>query len=301
MTDKFTLSAAVSGLLACMIGLAYLAFAGAPTSMIIVNFGALVIGLLLLAVIRFSVQMTDRFAAAIAFGGALVLAGTAAFGYAIEGASRWILIGPFFVQTSLILLPVIALTYARLQTTTSVIALVIATLAIALQPDRAGAGMLCLIALGVFAMQRSMRSGFVAAICGMAFAATLMLPDRLPAVPYVDHILWSAFDINPLLGLSLWLGSALLVLPVFLIAKSAQTPVYYTFALCWIALVAAAATGAYPTPIVGYGSSAIVGYFISIAFAAPRVRMHFGEGGLATAKAVENDDMSLPRNFASYA
>ncbi|MCK0128686.1 hypothetical protein [Erythrobacter sp. F6033] len=277
MKDKFTLTAAIGGLLACLIGLAYLYVASAPASMIIVNFGSLVIGLLLLAVMRFTVPMTDRLAAAIALGGALVLAGTAAFGYAIEGASRWVLVGPFFVQTSLILLPVIALAYARVQNITSVIAVVIAALAIAFQPDRAGAGMLCLIALGVFAMQRSMRSAALLAFCGMAFGATLLLPDRLPAVPYVDHILWTAFDVNPLVGLSLWLGSALLVLPAFVIAGKERTQAHYTFALCWVALVGAAAIGAYPTPIVGYGSSAIIGYFLSVAFAGPRIFSHSGK------------------------
>ncbi len=34
---------------------------------------------------------------------------------------------------------------------------------------------------------------------------------------------------------------------------------------CWAAIVVAAAVGAYPTPVVGYGGGAILGYFLCLA------------------------------------
>jgi len=106
------------------------------------------------------------------------------------------------------------------------------------------------------------------------------LPDGLPAVPFVDHILWSAFDISLWVGLALWGGCLLLVSPIVFVPKPERSTLHYVFASCWLTLIAAGAMGAYPTPIVGYGASAIIGYFLSLLFLQPRARgrMAVGEG-----------------------
>jgi hypothetical protein len=50
----------------------------------------------------------------------------------------------------------------------------------------------------------------------------------------------------------------------------ANRPTYAVFGAVWLATVAAAALGAYPTPLVGYGGSAILGYLLGVTVLAPR-------------------------------
>jgi len=38
------------------------------------------------------------------------------------------------------------------------------------------------------------------------------------------------------------------------------------FGVAWLGMVVAAALGNYPTPLVGYGGSAILGYALSLSF-----------------------------------
>ncbi|CAO1651156.1 hypothetical protein [Parasphingorhabdus sp. NYA22] len=272
--DRFVILTFVAGVAAGLIGLTYLLASGAPLSKILVNGGAIVIGILLALSPRLSGRTTDSVVTAIALIGAFILLGTAIFGYTIEDARRWLLIGPFFIQTSLILLPLIAVCFARIQNFRTTVAIIVAAFAMAAQPDRAMAAML-FVAVAIVGMMRPNRlTASAAVLCAMTFATTLLLPDRLPAVPFVDHILWSAFDIGLWVGLLLWAGCILLVCPILFTPKAERSIIHYVFASCWATLIAAAAMGAYPTPIVGYGASAIIGYFLSLIFLQPATDAH---------------------------
>ncbi len=273
MADRFHVSAIICGVLACAIGLAYLVVAGAPNNMIIVNAAALSIGLLLAFSITRFAWFTHGPIMILSIVGSLCLLATAVLGYAIEGASRWVLVGPFFVQTSLILLPAMALSFARVQNLWTALAIVIAGLAMAMQPDRAMAAMLGLAVVVVSVKKPNLLTVTTSIFCVAAFCLTVFLPDRLPAVPYVDHILWTSFELNFITGLSLWTGCLLMICPIFFVPESERTVVHYTFVSCWFALIAAAAMGAYPTPLVGYGSSAIIGYFLSLSLIGPQMQI----------------------------
>ena len=267
--DRFVVLTFFAGVVAGLIGLAYLHVSTAPLMMMFVNGAALGIGILLAVSLRLSTRLTDPMVTVAALIGAVILAGTAIFGYPIEDARRWLLIGPFFIQTSLMFLPLIAISFARTQNFRTTLAVVLAAFAMAAQPDRAMAAML-FVAVALIGLMRPGKLTFIAAIsCATAFAATLLLPDRLPAVPFVDHILWTAFAIDLRVGLALWTGCLLLVCPILLIPKADRSVAQYVFASCWLTLFAAAAMGAYPTPLVGYGASAIIGYFLGLIFVQP--------------------------------
>jgi hypothetical protein len=273
--DRFVILTFISGVVAGLIGLAYLLVSGAPLSMVIVNGAAVVVGIMLALSLRLAARATDPVVTAIALIGAFILLGTAIFGYAIEDARRWLLIGPFFIQTSLILLPLIAVCFARVQNLRTTLAVCVAAFAMGAQPDRAMAAML-FVAVAIVGMMRPNRLAASAAVfCALTFAATLLLPDRLPAVPFVDHILWSAFDISLWVGLALWAGCLLLVCPIAFVPKSERNILHYVFASSWLTLIAAAAMGAYPTPLVGYGASAIIGFFLSLIFLQPASQAGF--------------------------
>ncbi|MFT5331168.1 MAG: hypothetical protein ACI9TB_001241 [Parasphingorhabdus sp.] len=298
--DRFVILTFIAGVAAGLIGLAYLLVSGAPLTKILVNGGAIVIGILLAMSLRLSARATDSVVTAIALIGAFILFGTAIFGFAIEDARRWLLIGPFFIQTSLILLPLIAVSFARVQNFRTTVAVLVAAFAMAAQPDRAMAAML-FVAVAIVGTFRPNRLTVSAALfCTMTFATTLLLPDRLPAVPFVDHILWTAFDTGLWVGLMLWAGCLLLVCPIIFVAKAQRTVLHYVFASCWLTLIAAAAIGAYPTPIVGYGASAIIGYFLSLIFLQSRSLGRLA-GDEVRSGATEADEAMPPlRNSPPY-
>ncbi|MEM8918429.1 MAG: hypothetical protein AAGE37_06160 [Pseudomonadota bacterium] len=302
LKDRFTISAIFCGVTACLIGLAYLFLSGAPVTMVAVNTAAMLLGVCLAVALILSVPVTPGFLNAIALFGSLGLLGTATLGYAIEGATRWVLVGPFFVQTSLILLPLIALGFARIQNVWTTMSIVLASLAMAIQPDRAMAAML-FAAVAVICWIRPGKLTFGAAfICASGFLVTLLLPDRLSAVPFVDHILWTAFDVSTMTGLALWIGCLALIGPIFCVPPNERTVVHYTFAACWMTLIAAAAMGAYPTPVVGYGASAIIGYFLSLVFLQPaRQSCSERKASAPNMSDTGTEDSSFQRNNPSFA
>ena len=255
------------GAAAVALGLAYLAAAGAPPRYLLVNLAALVLGAT--AWLALGRTAGSRLAAAgpaaLALAAALML--TAWFGFAVDGASRWVSLGPLTLQVSLLVLPPMLVLYARRPDAPGTAAMIVAALALALQPDRAMAGVLAAALLALLAADRGRLPAVAAAAALLAFGWTWLTPDRLPAVPYVDRILYTAFDVHPLAGLAVVTGAAVLLLPAAIAARqpSGDRPALLVFGACWAGAVAAAALGHYPTPLVGYGGSAVLGYLLSVA------------------------------------
>jgi hypothetical protein len=266
------LSAAAAGLLAgtaaVSLGLVYLTMAGAPGRAIALNCAALLVGLAAFATVALPRWRLGRAGAFLlpALGGALLAA--ALFGVSGDGATRWIALGPLILQPSLILLPAMLVAFARAPDQSGAAGMALAAAALALQPDRAMAAVLVAgLAVLVFSRREpAVRLALAAAVAGLI--GTLLRPDQLPAVPYVDGILFSAFSVHPLAGLAVVGGAALLPLPALAGGRGARLPAL-AFGAVWLAAVAAAALGNYPTPLVGYGGSAIVGYLLSVGVLAP--------------------------------
>ena len=247
------------------LGIVYMTAAGAPTINLAVNAIALMVGLAIFAFVPAVPEAPRRTGVVIVALGASILV-TALAGVAVEGASRWIRIGGLAVQPSLILVPVILLGFARRQDLPSAAGVILTALALAIQPDRAMAGVLA-AGLAVLVVRR--RSRWVAVSLGVAVAAftvTMLRPDTLPAVPYVDQVFYTAFDVHVAVGLSVVGGALLLIVPA--IAGHRTDPehrhVYSVFGMTWFGIAAAAAIGNYPTPLVGYGASAVLGYMLSL-------------------------------------
>lgn len=283
-----------SAIAATLLGVAYLVAAGAPVRYPVVNLAALAMGLVALGgADKAGLNGPRASGPAVALAGSALLA-TALFGASVEGASRWIWIGPLSVQVSLVLIPFMAVSFARHRDRPGLAGIALAALALALQPDRAMAGAL---ALGLAALATTRRDGLsiaalLAALAG--FAVTLVRPDNLPAVPFVDRVFFTAFAVHPLAGAAILLGAALLILPPVLVrAKDpAEAGAARVFAALWIGCIAAAALGDYPTPVVGYGGSAILGYALSLAAFPPRIRS--GRPSIAEGSAVGDGAPSEP-------
>lgn len=280
--------AALCVILATGLGLVYMMLADAPVGYLVSNISALVLGFLAVGVVSLGARFHQLGAGVISCTLAAILLLTSMFGSSLDGATRWISAGGLFVQSSLLILPVMAILFARVRNVPSTAGIMLAALALATQPDR---GMSAALATGMIALvalkpERNVMIATSAALCG--FVATMLQPDVLPAVPYVDQILYSSFDVHPLAGLAVLAGAALLIVPavVGLFSDSENRGIWAVFAAVWIAIIIAAALGNYPTPIVGYGGSAIIGYVVCLLGLPKRIN-----GGVP-ASTIEGDDQA---------
>jgi hypothetical protein len=251
---------------AVTLGLAYMAIAGAPVRYLAVNTGALVIGLTLLALLGRIIPAGLRWVSGAILTMASVMLTTAIAGDSVDGMTRWVSVGGLAIQPSLILLPVMLVAFARYRNMLTTAGIIATAAAMAIQPDRSMAGILA-VGLAVFAVMRPDRhvfAAFAASIVG--FAVTLVRTDTLPAAPYVDQILYSSFEVHLGAGAAVLGGSTLLFVPAIMGWRRdpANRDAYAAFGAVWLTGLVAAALGNYPTPIVGYGGSAIIGYALSL-------------------------------------
>jgi hypothetical protein len=257
----------VCGAGAVGMGMAYMAAAGAPPRYLLVNLAALVLGAMAWLALGRAARSPITGGGSVILALAIPLLLTALLGVPVEGAARWVSLGPVSLQVSLIVVPAMVVLYARHPDPIGTAGILAAALALALQPDRAMAGVLLagLLALVVATRDRLPMSAMAASI--VAFCYTLLSPDDLAASPFVDRILYTAFDVHPLAGLAVLIGAAALILPAMTGAASGagERPALLAFGGCWLGVVVAAALGNYPTPLVGYGGSAVLGYLLSVA------------------------------------
>ncbi|TKD52097.1 hypothetical protein FBR43_04000 [Sphingomonas baiyangensis] len=249
---------------AVALGLFYLQLAGAPARYLLSNVAALGIGVLLLATLGRIAKDGERQGLAVT-AMALALLATGLFGTAIEGATRWASLGGLSVQPSLLLLPLMVALFARRRDTLTTAALVIAGLGIAVQRDAAMAAALAasLAVLAALAPERRVLLALGTAIAGLV--ATLARADTVPAVPYVDGIIGSAFAVDAMSGVAVLGGLALLLVPgITGWRHPAERATHAVFGAMWVTIIAAAAIADYPTPVVGYGGSAIIGYLLAL-------------------------------------
>ncbi len=190
------------------LGLAYMASSGAPMRYLATNLGALAIGLTVLLLLGRTGEAGRQWTngASILIAGALLA--TALLGVEVDGAARWVNFAGFALQPSLIFLPVLLVAFSRTRSLLATVSLTVAVTAMAVQPDRAMAGMIA-VSLAVLALLCRDRASVVALAASLiGFAVTLMRSDMLPASPYVDQILYSSFEVHPAAGLAgtAWIG-----------------------------------------------------------------------------------------------
>ncbi|MEM6708525.1 MAG: hypothetical protein AAF648_07040 [Pseudomonadota bacterium] len=202
---------------------------------------------------------------------ALFLLATALFGQTMAGASRWLTVGTFAFQPAFLAVPILLVSYASSPRPWASVALVIAATALALQPDRSMAGTMTLALTAQALLNPSGRVLGALCISAVAFIATLVQPDDLPAMPYVEDVVFSAFDASPLLGMNIVVGLLLLIAPGawgFKLSGMQRLPCV-VFATVWFGLSIASIVGPYPTPVLGYSGAAVLGYMLSAAALPP--------------------------------
>ncbi|NJC05083.1 hypothetical protein GGQ97_000876 [Sphingomonas kaistensis] len=252
---------ALAGATAVLCGLLFLGLTGAPPRLLLINLVALGAGIALLAIARLLPVPSAR--PLLLLGAAAALLATALFGVSAEGATRWIVVGGLSLQPSLILLPALLLAHVARPDRWSSLAVALAALAVALQPDRSLAAATVAVTLLDAAFRRTPVAWAAAATPLLAFAVTVIRPDDLPAVAHVDQILWTSFAAQPLAALAVWTGTLLLLVPAAVLRRRGLAVEAATFTALWATLVLAALLHNYPTPLVGYGASCILGYLLT--------------------------------------
>ena len=252
-------------------GLAYLAAAGAPTSYLAINAGTLVVGLAACMAWKMAWKQWSRPVAGLSGLAAVVigltLLATALYGHSLDGTTRWVRVGLLTLQPGLILTPLLVVLFSEDRNRPATMGVVIAAAALALQPDRAAAGALTagVAALAITMPDRRVLMALFAT--SIAFAITLVRPDTLPAQAFVEKVLFTAFETHWLAGLAVWIGVTCMLVPAIAgrVQDSDNRATYAIFGVVWLGLIAASVLGDYPTPLVGYGASSILGYVLSLA------------------------------------
>jgi hypothetical protein len=251
---------------AVLLGLSAMVVTGAPLRYLGANTGALVIGLTMLALLGRTTPLGQKWTSVAIMAMAGALLATALFGESVDDTARWVSLGRLSIQPSLILLPLTIVAFARGRDALATAGIIVAAAAMALQPDRAMAGMLAASLAVLLAMRpdRHIIAAFGASIASLV--TTLTRADDLPAAPFVDQILSSSFDADAVAGAAVLGGLVLLLIPAILGWRSdpSNRETYAVFGAVWLAAIVASALGNHPTPIVGYGGSAIIGYALSL-------------------------------------
>lgn len=275
--------AGVCAAIATGLGVVHLLLAGAPARYSIMNLAALAIGF---ACVGVSAVLARRYRvpdAVIVLVAAVAILATAMLGKSADGTTRWVLLAGVSIQPSLILVPVLAMCFARTRSVAATLGIVIAATALALQPDRAMTGALAVAMVALLAFRRERNAVIAAAAAASAFGIAMLRPDRQPAVPHVDQILYTAFGAHPLAGVAVIAGGGVMLVPALAgwAGDRASRASHAVFGAMWLAIIAAAALGNYPTPLVGYGGSAIIGYVLCLLGWPARTRIAPGSAGAA--------------------
>lgn len=272
MIERPRALAMACGVAATTAGLIYMALAGAPARYLMINLGALAFGFVALAALGLALKRGHLKPGVLSVGLGLLLLAVGLWGTSVDGITRWVSLGGLVIQPGFMIAPLTAVVFARSRDRGSLAGVILVTAALALQPDRGLAGALAAGMLALALVQPGRTTGAAAAAAVVGFAVTVARADPSPAMPYVDQILRTAFAAHPLAGVAVLAGSILLLAPALMARRRGREDEagYLVFGAVWTALVVAAALGNYPTPLVGYGGSAIIGYLLSLAAFPPR-------------------------------
>lgn len=257
--------AAICGVLATGMGLIYLSAAGASASLLTMNAAALVAGLVLVVSFSRGEPLDRPFVGPVTVAIGVILVLTAALGGEASGVRRWASVGQVVMQPSLIGLPLLIVGFARSRDALTATGVVLAAIALAWQPDRA---MAATLVAGIGAIALTTRGRLALGLTGVTLiglTVACIQPDVVPATPFVDRVYRTALSTSLVAGIAVWVGTAILLVPAILgLARDGANKVIYSaFGATWLAVVCAAIAGDYPTPLVGYGGSAIVGYLLA--------------------------------------
>ncbi len=245
-------------------GCALLYVMTAPSRMILVNGAALLVGLGGVTVVAMCRRagVSDRVGDLALLGAGTLVPLTALAGPEASGVARWLVIGGLTIQPAMIVVPMVALGVALRPSATRIAAALVAALGLSMQPDPGGAVMWLFGLAAPLLLPERRRAidlvGPVAAALSLAVAYARTV--QLPPVPFVEHVIPDALGSGPLAAMLALTAALLLLAPA--IARPPREPQLAFFGV-WIGALTAALLGPYPTPVMGFGGSGVLGYVLS--------------------------------------
>lgn len=237
---------------------------GAPPRMPLVNAAASLIGLLGVA----GIAACRRAGASATTGdiallfASLLVPLTFLIGPQADGVARWLVFGGLTIQPAMIIVPLVALGLALRPTPLRLAAAVVAAIGLAMQPDPGCAAMLLLGTLASLRGEHGRASNAmiaaVAATIGLAVAVARNV--ALPPVPFVEGIYPDTLRAG-LVPMSLAIAATMLMLAPGVV-RPLRAP-SLAFLGVWIAALVMALLGPYPTPVLGFGGSGVLGFVLS--------------------------------------
>jgi hypothetical protein len=271
LSDLLRLCAPIPALI---IGVVTMRQLGVGTSAWSMNLGAAAIGLLVFALIRGLALPANRSAwCVMTIGSMTAIVLTFASG-GLDGIYRWVSIGGFGLHASAIVAPIIIASVGTAPSQHLAMATAVVTASLlALQPDAAQASSFA-AACGVILMHDLRlvwyeRIGSLVALIACS-VVSLVREDPLKPVRHVEGILEVVTARGP--AWAMLATVTLLLLPMPYLLSWARRRQSLALALgVYVAMVTIAPTwGTFPVPILGYGVSPILGYYIGLALYARR-------------------------------
>lgn len=248
-------------------GLAYLWLVGAPRTYPAINAAALAVAsVLALGAPAIETPRARRMVALVLIA---LLFLPLATGPHVNGIARWLPLGSFAVHSGALVFPALVVLAARDEDYAPPM-LLAALLAATLQPDAATSLAVMLAAVGLYTARDDWR---MVPVAGIAFFASLVagLRGELPAQPFVERVLVHLALEAPAGAFALALA---LLASFFLLAHAlaAERSVRHGLAGGFFGFCLAALVSNYPTILVGYGASPILGFGLAIGLATATTR-----------------------------
>jgi hypothetical protein len=243
----------------------------APAARLLTHVAAGAIGALAYAGMRRTSRLSSGALVAAAAVALLAIVATLA-APGLQEVHRWLAIGSLRIHPSALLVPpLMVLGACRLhERPRTVAALLLSIQAIhLLQPDAGQATALAAATVvALLGTSRSMLS-LACAVTSVALAgATWLRPDPLPPAPFVEDIVARAFAIGPVLGTLALVSLVAAVLAPLVESRGATGPLPNVAATALTVYFAAAllvaAVGNFPVPLLGFGSSPVLGAFLGL-------------------------------------
>jgi cell division protein FtsW (lipid II flippase) len=206
---------------------------------------------------------------------ACLAAGALAATFAMAGSMgvhRWIQVGPLTVHAGAVCLPVFIVALGvldafggKLRWAPLFLAISVAMLLL-LQPDAAQA---TAFAAAVFTLliankQRARAAWVIALVIAALAGWTWTQRDPLPPIPYVEGIIGLARQSGPVWLVASIAALAILPLPFFIGPSDSHSAFVRALGVYLCVCILAPLFGHFPVPLVGFGLSPIVGYFVAL-------------------------------------
>lgn len=189
-----------------------------------------------------------------------------------EGVHRWVSIGPIRFYIASIVLPLLIIGLWRIAKksnwwTPTIITMGVSLL-LALQPD-ASQVTAFIISMGIILFSKTSNRYYrlsVSGILSIMIAFSWLYLDDLPPVPYVEEIIKMVAEMGVVwfaLGI---ISLAILPLPFFMFPQQNAKLPSKCLGIYYIVVLISTLFGHFPVPIMGYGVSPIIGYFLALAW-----------------------------------